>query len=141
MADLGATPVYVVNMPPGGFNNGGNPPDIPDVNDQKNPGKKKFSFGKLLQGAFFYPAVDYTADSLIGDTAFGQWAKNTTLGDLGNSAFNMLAPEGVTASPRPDNLAASLDITMHYDRPPTIRAKDVAPGMTVRVDNGPSLMP
>ncbi len=141
MADLGATPVYVVNMPPGGFNNGGNPPDIPDVNDQKNPGKKKFSFGKLLQGAFFYPAVDYTADSLIGDTAFGQWAKSTTLGDLGNSAFNMLAPEGVTASPRPDNLAASLDITMHYDRPPTIRAKDVAPGMTVRVDNGPSLMP
>ena len=77
MADLGATPVYVVNMPPGGFNNGGNPPDIPDVNDQKNPGKKKFSFGKLLQGAFFYPAVDYTADSLIGDTAFGKWAKST----------------------------------------------------------------
>lgn len=141
MADLGATPVYVVNMPPGGFNNGGNPPDIPDVNDQKNPGKKKFSFGKLLQGAFFYPAVDYTADSLIGDTAFGQWAKSTTLGDVGSAAFNMLAPEGVTASPRPDNLAASLDITMHYDRPPTIRAKDVAPGMTVRVDNGPSLMP
>lgn len=140
MADLGATPVYVVNMPPGGFNNGGNPPDIPDVNDQKNPGKRKFSFGKLLQGAFFYPAVDYTADSLIGDTTFGQWAKNTTLGDLGDSAWNMLSREGVQASPRPDNLAASLDIKVSDDRV-TVRTRDTAPGLKVNVDTGPSLMP
>ncbi|MGU5583288.1 hypothetical protein [Aeromonas hydrophila] len=47
----------------------------------------------------------------------------------------------VQASPRPDGPAASLDITMHYDRPPTIRARDTAPGLRVNIDNGPSLMP
>lgn len=47
----------------------------------------------------------------------------------------------VQASPRPDSPAASLDITMHYDRPPTIRARDTAPGLKVNLDTGPSLMP
>lgn len=41
---------------------------------------------------------------------------------------------------RPDNLAASLDIKVSDDRI-TVRARDAAPGLQVRVDNGPSLMP
>lgn len=144
MADLGATPVYVVNMPGGGMGGGGmGPSDMPGTEPGKGGkgSKVKSAFANVLAASLLYPAVDYAADLAIGDTAFGKWAKSTTLGDVGSAAFNMLAPEGVTASPRPDNMAASLDITMHYDRPPTIRAKDVAPGMTVRVDNGPSLMP
>ena len=35
---------------------------------------------------------------------------------------------------------ASLDIRVSDDRI-TVRSRDVAPGMQVRVDNGPSLMP
>lgn len=41
----------------------------------------------------------------------------------------------------PAQSRSSLDVTVHYDRPPTVRVRDVAPGMQVRVDNGPSLMP
>ena len=52
----------------------------------------------------------------------------------------MLSREGVTPTARPDNMAASLDIRVSDDRI-TVRSRDVAPGMQVRVDNGPSLMP
>ncbi len=143
MADLGATPVYVVNMPGSGFGGGMGPGDMPGTEPGKGGkgSKVKSAFANVLAGSLLYPAVDYAAELAIGDTAFGKWAKSTTLGDVGSAAFNMLAPEGVTASPRPDNLTNSLDITVHYDRPPTIRARDAAPGMQVRVDNGPSLMP
>lgn len=144
MADLGATPVYVVNMPGGGMGGGAmGPGDIPGTETGKGGkgSKMKSAFGKVLAGSLIYPAVDYAAELAIGDTAFGKWAKSTTLGDVGNAAWGMLSREGITPTARPDNMAASLDITMHYDRPPTIRTKDVAPGMQVRVDNGPSLMP
>lgn len=144
MADLGATPVYVVNMPGGGMGGGAmGPGDIPGTEPGKGGkgSKMKSAFGKVLAGSLIYPAVDYAAELAIGDTAFGKWAKSTTLGDVGNAAWGMLSREGITPTARPDNMAASLDITMHYDRPPTIRTKDVAPGMQVRVDNGPSLMP
>ncbi|WDL82167.1 hypothetical protein IU367_19185 [Aeromonas bestiarum] len=143
MADLGATPVYVVNMPGSGFGGGGmGPGDMPGTEPGKGGkgSKVKSAFANVLAGSLLYPAVDYAAELAIGDTAFGKWAKSTTLGDVGSAAFNMLAPEGVTASPRPDNLAASLDIRVSDDRV-TVRARDAAPGMTVRVDNGPSLMP
>ena len=41
---------------------------------------------------------------------------------------------------RPENLATTLDIKVSDDRI-TVRARDRAPGLQVRVDNGPSLMP
>lgn len=144
LADLGAMPVYVVNMPGGGFGGGGmGPGEMPGTEPGKGGkgSKVKSAFANVLAASLLYPAVDYAADLAIGDTAFGKWAKSTTLGDVGGAAWGMLSREGVTPTARPDNMAASLDITMHYDRPPTIRAKDVAPGMQVRVDNGPSLMP
>lgn len=37
---------------------------------------------KALTASFLYPAVEGAMDNLIGDTSFGKWAKNTTLGDL-----------------------------------------------------------
>ncbi|MGL5813509.1 MAG: hypothetical protein ACRCYW_09300 [Aeromonas sp.] len=142
MADLGATPVYVVNMPGGGMGGGMGPGDVPGTEPGKGGkgSKIKSGFASVLAGSLLYPAVDYAADLAIGDTAFGQWAKNTTLGDLGNSAFNMLSREGVQASPRPDNLAASLDIKVSDDRV-TVRTRDTAPGLKVNIDTGPSLMP
>ncbi|WP_265436095.1 phage tail tape measure protein [Aeromonas media] len=142
MADLGATPVYVVNMPGSGFGGGMGPGDMPGTDPGKGGkgSKVKSAFANVLAGSLLYPAVDYAAELAIGDTAFGKWAKSTTLGDVGSAAFNMLAPEGVTASPRPDNLSTSLDIRVMDDRI-SVRTRDAAPGIQVRVDNGPSLMP
>lgn len=143
MADLGATPVYVVNMPGGGFGGGGmGSGDMPGTEPGKGGkgSKVKSAFANVLAGSLLYPAVDYAAELAIGDTAFAKWAKSTTLGDVGTSAWNMLSREGVTPSPRPGNMAASLDIRVSDDRV-TVRSRDVAPGMQVRVDNGPSLMP
>lgn len=137
MADLGAMPVYVVNMPGGGM--GGVMPgaDLPGGEPGKptKGGKVTAAFGKVLAASMLYPAADAVADLAIGDTAFGQWAKNTTLGDVGT----MLSREGTTPTYRPDNLAASLDIKVSDDRV-TVRTRSAAPGLNVKVDNGPSLM-
>lgn len=85
--DLGAMPVFVVNMPGGGM--GGLGGDVPDGkgNGGKGPGATKPSrTGTALKGAaaatIIYPVVDTVLDSLIGGTDFGKWAKSTTLGDL-----------------------------------------------------------
>ncbi|MEZ9430706.1 phage tail tape measure protein [Vibrio splendidus] len=85
--DLGAMPVFVVNMPGGGM--GGLGGDVPDGkgNGGKGPGATKPSrTGAALKGAaaatIIYPVVDTVLDSLIGGTDFGKWAKSTTLGDL-----------------------------------------------------------
>ena len=67
---------------------------------------------------------------------------------LPTNPYAMLAAElqkeahGLSGSGNnPAQSRSSLDVTFHYDRPPTVRVRDVAPGMQVRVDNGPSLMP
>jgi tape measure domain-containing protein len=67
---------------------------------------------------------------------------------LPTNPYAMLAAElqkeahGLSGSGNnPAQSRSSLDVTVHYDRPPTVRVRDVAPGMQVRVDNGPSLMP
>ncbi|MBP7546361.1 MAG: hypothetical protein KA754_00255 [Corallincola sp.] len=139
MADLGATPVYVVNMPGGGMGGMGGSADLPGGGGGSKGGKAKSAFANVLAGTMLYPAVDYAADSLFGDTKFGQWAKSTTLGDLGSDAWSMLSREGVTPKSR-EQVMGSLDIKVSDDRI-TVRARDAAPGLQVRVDNGPSLMP
>ena len=45
-------------------------------------GKVSGFLNKALTASFLYPAVEGAMDNLIGDTSFGKWAKNTTLGDL-----------------------------------------------------------
>lgn len=145
LADLGAMPVYVVNMPGGGMGGMGGGADLPGGGGTgggdggKKPSKFKAGFANVLAGTMLYPAVDYAAESLFGDTKFAQWAKNTTLGDLGSDAWNMLSREGVTPRSR-EQVMGSLDIKVSDDRI-TVRARDAAPGLQVRVDNGPSLMP
>lgn len=138
MADMGATPVYVVNMPGGGMGGMSGGADLPGGSGSKGS-KAKSAFSNVLAGTMLYPAVDYAADSLFGDTKFGQWAKSTTLGDLGSDAWSMLSREGVTPRSR-EQVMGSLDIKVSDDRI-TVRARDAAPGLSVRVDNGPSLMP
>ncbi|MGD1469020.1 phage tail tape measure protein [Vibrio harveyi] len=85
--DLGAMPVFVVNMPGSGMGAMGG--DLPDgkSNGGKGPTSTKSSKASTaLKGAaaatIIYPVVDNVLDSLIGDTDFGKWAKSTTIGDL-----------------------------------------------------------
>lgn len=84
---LGATPVYVVNMGQGGFNNGGDP-SIDSSNNQK-PKRNRLKTGLQTAAitAGVYPFVDSIMDAAIGDTDFGVWAKKTTLGDVWNGVF------------------------------------------------------
>jgi phage tail tape-measure protein len=87
MNNLGATPVYVVNMGQGGFNNGGDP-SIDSSNNQK-PKRNRLKTGLQTAAitAGVYPFVDSIMDAAIGDTDFGVWAKETTLGDVWNGMF------------------------------------------------------
>lgn len=157
MADLGATPVYVVNMPGGGF-------DIPAGGPDKPTGKvpkafnalKKMAPGLLATGSFgliYASSQAEEAQRLKAESDAAQVSRATlpTAPMLSNAdAFAMMAQqlqqEGATglSGSRQDGFEqkvnASLDIRVSDDRV-TVRTRDAAPGMTVRVDNGPSLMP
>ncbi|MGY3943391.1 phage tail tape measure protein [Aeromonas tecta] len=156
MADLGATPVYVVNMPGGGFNADGamNPTgNQPGKNTTLNV-QNLVAAGTVLYGVSLIPE--------LGGLPFWSRAEDRKkeLAAKGNGLLNLdtngLTPapglldvfdemqafftRDVQASPRPDNLAASLDIKVSDDRI-TVRTRDAAPGLKVNVDTGPSLMP
>lgn len=157
MADLGATPVYVVNMPGGCF-------DIPTGGPDKPTGKvpkafnalKKMAPGLLATGSFgliYASSQAEEAQRLKAESDAAQVSRATlpTAPMLSNAdAFAMMAQqlqqEGATglSGSRQDGFEqkvnASLDIRVSDDRI-TVRSRDVAPGMQVRVDNGPSLMP
>jgi tape measure domain-containing protein len=153
MADLGATPVYVVNMPGSGFGDGSL---TPAGNQAGN--KSVLNVQKLIAGGTALYGV-----SLIPELGgFPSWSRKEErakeLADKGNGLFNLstdgISPapgildvfdemkafftRDITPSPRPDNLG--IDIKVSDDRI-TVRARDAAPGLSVRVDNGPSLMP
>lgn len=157
MADLGATPVYVVNMPGGGF-------DIPTGSPDKPTGKvpkafnalKKMTPGLLATGSFglIYAASQAEEAQRLkaeGDAAQVSRATLPTDPMLSNKdAWAMMAQqlqaEGATGlsgnrqNAFEQKVNASLDIKVSDDRI-TVRARDAAPGLQVRVDNGPSLMP
>lgn len=157
MADLGATPVYVVNMPGGGF-------DIPTGGPDKPTGKvpkafnalKKMTPGLLATGSFglIYAASQAEEAQRLkaeGDAAQVSRATLPTDPMLSNKdAWAMMAQqlqaEGATGlsgnrqNAFEQKVNASLDIKVSDDRI-TVRARDAAPGLQVRVDNGPSLMP
>lgn len=144
MADLGATPVYVVNMPGGGMGGA----DLGGPQEQ-GPGGKKASrfgfngmaqFGTIAFGASMIPDFSPINFSRSGGAMVNGFPQAPGLLDVFDE-MQAFFTRDVQASPRPDNLAASLDITMHYDRPPTIRTRDTAPGLNVNIDTGPSLMP
>lgn len=166
MADLGATPVYVVNMPgdgmggmggadlPGGETAQGGPKQSP------TPSSPKSRFG--LSGLAELATITY-ATTLVPEfspISISRAAERAKDADKNTGLFGIPAPSSLAAPglldvfdemkafftrdiqpmPRPDNLAASLDIKVSDDRI-TVRARDTAPGLQVRVDNGPSLMP
>lgn len=153
MADLGATPVYVVNMPGSGFGDG----SLTPVGNQAG-NKSVLNVQKLIAGGTALYGV-----SLIPELGgLPSWSRQEErakeLAGKGNGLFNLNADgispapgildvfdemkafftRDITPSPRPDNLG--IDIKVSDDRI-TVRARDAAPGLQVRVDNGPSLMP
>ncbi|HDO1327641.1 TPA: hypothetical protein P2Q98_000257 [Aeromonas veronii] len=214
MADLGATPVYVVNMPGGGMGGMGGGADLPGGESGKGGGKggkyKRFvkAAPALAGGAAFtllYAAseseeakrlkaesdkaqqaratlpsapmlsnkdayallANASQEKPVRDNPYAQMAKAMLVPVLdpampapgidGRSVFasslgssdivggmaNILADFGSLLSPtplKPQQFEGSLDIKVSDDRI-TVRARDAAPGLSVRVDNGPSLMP
>ncbi|WP_421195252.1 hypothetical protein [Aeromonas jandaei] len=182
MADLGATPVYVVNMPgggmggmgggadlPGGSGSGGPKPssDLPDgesgnggpkSSPQTTPKKNRFGMTGLAELATITYATTLVPE--FSPISVSRAQERAADAEKNTGLFDISAPEGLAAPglldvfdemkafftrdiqpmARPDNLAASLDIKVSDDRI-TVRARDAAPGLQVRVDNGPSLMP
>ncbi|WP_071912824.1 hypothetical protein [Aeromonas sp. SCS5] len=166
MADLGATPVYVVNMPGGGMGGMGGGADLPggSGNGGPNPSSttppKKNRFG--MTGLAELATITYatTLAPEFSPISFSRAQERAADAEKNTGLFDISAPEGLAAPglldvfdemkafftrdiqpmARPDNLAASLDIKVSDDRI-TVRARDAAPGLQVRVDNGPSLMP
>lgn len=143
MADLGATPVYVVNMPGGGMGGA----DVGGPQEQGPGGKKasRFGFkgfaqlGTIAVGASMIPDFSPINVSRSGGAMVSGFPQAPGLLDVFDE-MQAFFTRDVQASPRPDNLAASLDIRVSDDRI-SVRTRDTAPGMQVRVDNGPSLMP
>lgn len=142
MADLGATPVYVVNMPGGGM--GG--PDL-GGGGQGKPGTKpgRFSpaglvqFGTVAAGISMIPdfsPINISRANGMSASGIPQAPGILDVFDEMKAFFT----RDISASPRPDNLSGTLDINVRDDRI-TVRTRDTAPGLKVNVDNGPSLMP
>lgn len=142
MADLGATPVYVVNMPGGGM--GG--PDL-GGGGQGKPGTKpgRFSpaglvqFGTVAAGISMIPDFSPINISRANGMSASGIPQAPGILDVFDEMKAFFTRE-ISASPRPDNLSGTLDINLRDDRI-TVRTRDFAPGLKVNVDNGPSLMP
>ncbi|MGU5666575.1 hypothetical protein ACV1C8_10250 [Aeromonas hydrophila] len=71
------------------------------------------------------------------------FASSLNSADITGALTNIIADLGTISAPtqlKPPSFEGSLDIKVSDDRI-TVRARDTAPGLQVRVDNGPSLMP
>ncbi|MFB2709773.1 hypothetical protein ACE1BU_02580 [Aeromonas veronii] len=92
--------------------------------------------------AMLVPVLDpaMPAPGIDGRSVF---ASSLGSSDIVGGMANILADFGSLLSPtplKPQQFEGSLDIKVSDDRI-TVRARDAAPGLQVRVDNGPSLMP
>lgn len=149
MADLGATPVYVVNMPGNGFGGGGmGPGEMPGTEPGKgSKGSKpsRFSpaglvqFGTVAAGLSMVPDFSPINISRANGMSVNGIPQAPGIIDVFDE-MKAFFTRDISASPRPDNLSGTLDINVRDDRI-TVRTRDTAPGIQVRVDNGPSLMP
>lgn len=146
-ADLGAMPVYVVNMPGGGMGGG---TDLPgggggSGGGQGKPGTKpgRFSpaglvqFGTVAAGISMIPDFSPININRANGMSVNGIPQAPGILDVFDE-MKAFFTRDITPSPRPDNLG--IDIKVSDDRI-TVRARDAAPGLQVRVDNGPSLMP
>lgn len=149
MADLGATPVYVVNMPGSGFGGGGmGPGDMPGTEPGKGgKGSKPSRFspaglvqlGTVAAGLSMVPDFSPINISRANGMSVNGIPQAPGILDVFDE-MKAFFTRDISASPRPDNLSGTLDINVRDDRI-TVRTRDTAPGIQVRVDNGPSLMP
>lgn len=95
---LGATPVYVVNMPgsamggltgAGGLGDGGGKGGKGQTKGKSGMGMP-VAAGRALWVAALYPIVEPMVDAAIGDTGFAKWAKDTDLDDVTRAAGNVV---------------------------------------------------
>ncbi len=84
--DLGAMPVFVVNMPSGGF--GGNQEPIIDTDNGNPKNKKGNRLGKAIRMAGEVFAVGFAMEALFGNTDFAKKMKATTLSDVFPNVFD-----------------------------------------------------
>lgn len=153
---LGATPVYVVNMPGGGLGGG-----LEDMAGGKGgaagaAGKaSKLVAGLAAAGTVAYGATlvpEFSPVNVSRASARNAEAKAAGPGMLGIDTTGISAAPGLmdmfdeikgwfsggNAKPQQSNVA--LDVKVSDDRV-TVKTRAAAPGVQVRTDTGPSLMP
>lgn len=67
--------------------------EIGSIGREKQGGKFKKGLNKALSFSILYPLVDGVFQETLGDTKFGKWAHETTLGDVWKGAKNYFNPE------------------------------------------------
>ncbi|MDM5062625.1 hypothetical protein OB934_07425 [Aeromonas salmonicida] len=142
MADLGATPVYVVNMPGGGIGGpdlGGGGQGKPSTKPSRFSPAGLVQFGTVAAGISMIPYFSPINISRANGMSANGIPQAPGILDVFDE-MKAFFTRDISASPRPDNLSSTIDINVRDDRI-TVRARDAAPGLQVRVDNGPSLMP
>lgn len=107
MQDLGATPVFVVNMPTGGL--GGSIGNSSTTSTSNKTSKAVKALDVLGKGLI----VGEIMDAVFGDTEWAQKAKKTTLSDVFPSVFdNQSTPKEITQPSTRDMLkAVNMEIT------------------------------
>lgn len=132
---LGAVKDAVGGMGPDGGKKG-------DKNNKKGTGGK--AMGLLKKLPFYYWAADTIVDSAIGGTEFGDWANNTTLGDLWDGGAEWVNSLGghkqEQEQRRMDYLrAAGLDQVGYQSAnpfPSKLPPQEIEGAVTIKVDAG-----
>lgn len=143
LGSLGATPVYVVNMPGGGLGGA----DLPTGGGPA--GRKPSRFSLRNAGTLTTLGV---AASMVPDFSPINIRRAST---VEGGAFGMTAPPGLLdvfdewkaffseqAKPSTKQEKSALDIYLHSDGPigATARPRGIYEGLSISVDNGPSMM-
>ncbi|MGU5624143.1 tape measure protein [Aeromonas caviae] len=190
----GAMPVYVVNMPGGGFNVADVMTDVPTTKTPASTVPKSLQVAKnlapmLLRGglplslmyiagqseegqrlkaesdaAQVMRATLPQPDMVSNEDAYALMAKSLTgykvidpsassspstgglnfggltSGELLANAFSEMGMAFGGGALKIHQSPLQVDVSIHEDRPATVRVRERAPGLEVRVDNGPSLM-
>ncbi len=97
--------------------------------------------GKALKVAFMYDVADSVADAAIGDTSFGQWAKNTTLGDVGSGIADWWNGESQKKDTRrldylQSNGLGPVSQAPTNPFPARLPVQEVEAAMTIKIDAG-----
>ena len=140
MGALGATPVYVVNMPGGGLGGGAMPTDSNGEKSVLPDWVNMAATAALIveMAPDFSPVkINRMKDKTIGDTAIPTAPGFLDVWDEMSAFFT----RDSQPTARPEKSA--LDIYLHSDGPvgATAKPRGIYQGLNINVDTGPSLMP